>query len=81
MAGSAGIAAWIAQIAFWALLLIGVGSGEIGRKGGALFAALWLGGYLAVQVAPAAAMLFTPYLAVVDLVLVFVIFKGDVRLN
>jgi hypothetical protein len=81
MTGSAGLAAWVAQIVFWALLLIGVASGELGRRGGALFAALWCGGYLAIWFAPAAAALLTPYLALLDLVLVFVIFKGDVRLN
>jgi hypothetical protein len=81
MVGSAGLAAWIAQIAFWALLLIGVGFGELGRKGGAFFAALWLLGSFGLQFVPSGGMLLTPYLAIVDIILVFVIFKGDVRLN
>jgi hypothetical protein len=81
MVGSAGIAAWIAQIAFWTLLLIGVGSGELGRKGGAFFAALWMAGFFGLQFVPSGGMLLTPYLAVLDIVLVFLIFKGDVTLR
>lgn len=81
MGGSAGLAAWIAQVVFWALLLIGLGSGELDRKRGALFGALWMAGFVAARFTPAAAVLVTPYLAVLDLILVFVIFKGDVRLN
>jgi hypothetical protein len=81
MLGSSGIAAWIAHVAFWALLLIGVGSGEVGKKGGALFIALWLAGYLVLPFVPSGGILLTPYLAVLDIVLVFTVFKGDVRLS
>ena len=52
MLGSSGIAAWVAHVAFWALLLIGVGSGEVGKKGGALFIALWLAGYFVLPFVP-----------------------------
>ena len=81
MVGSAGLAAWMAQIAFWVLLLIGVGSGELGRKGGAFFAALWMLGCVGFQFVPSGGMLLTPYLAIVDIGLGVVIFQGDVRLN
>jgi hypothetical protein len=81
MLGSSGIAAWIAHVAFWALLLIGVGSGEVGKKGGALFIALWLAGYLVLPLVPSGGILLTPYLAVLDIVMVFIVFKGDVRLS
>ena len=81
MVGSAGVAGWIAQIAFWALLLIGLGSGDLGKKGGAFFAALWMVGCFGLQFLPSGGMLLTPYLAIIDVVLVFLIFKGDVRLN
>jgi hypothetical protein len=81
MLGSSGIAAWIAHVAFWALLLIGMGSGEVGKRGGALFIALWLAGYLGLPFVPSGGILLTPYLAVLDIVLVFVVFKGDVRLS
>jgi hypothetical protein len=81
MLGSSGIAAWIAHVAFWALLLIGVGSGEVGKKGGALFIALWLAGYLVLPLVPSGGILLTPYLAVLDIVMIFIVFKGDVRLS
>ena len=81
MSGSAGVAAWIAHIAFWALLLIGVGSGELGGRGAAGFVALWALGYFGVQSLAGGAMLLSPYLAIIDIALVFLIFKGDVRLR
>lgn len=81
MLGSSGIAAWVAHVAFWALLLIGVGSGEVGKKGGALFVALWLAGYFVLPFLPSGGFLLPPYLAVLDIALVFTVFKGDVRLS
>jgi hypothetical protein len=81
MVGSSGVAAWIAHVAFWALLLIGVASGELGKKGGALFVALWLAGYVALPLMPSGEILLTPYLAALDIVLVFTVFKGDIRLS
>ena len=54
MSGSAGLASWIAQVLFWALLLIGVGSGELGGKWAAALAALWALGYFGLQSIPAA---------------------------
>jgi hypothetical protein len=81
MSGSAGLASWIAQVLFWALLLIGVGAGELGGKSAAALAALWALGYFGLQSVPGGAMLLTPCLAIVDIALVFLIFKGDVRLR
>jgi hypothetical protein len=81
MIGSAGVAAWIAQVAFWVLLLIGFGSGELRRIGVAVFVGLWLIGRFGLPLLPSGAVLLTPYLAVVDIALVFAVFKGDVRLS
>jgi hypothetical protein len=81
MVGSAGIAAWIAQVLFWALLLIGFGSGELKPTGVAVFVGLWLIGRFGLLLVPSGAVLLTPYLAVVDIALVFAVFKGDVRLS
>ena len=81
MAGSAGLASWIAHVVFWALLLIGAGSGELGGKGAAALAALWALGYFGLQSVPGGTMLLTPCLAIIDVALVFLIFKGDVRLR
>jgi hypothetical protein len=81
VAGSAGLASWIAQIAFWALIILGVGFDEVDRKTAALFVALWLAGYAGASFVPGAAPFLTSYLAILDLVLVFLVFKGDVRMN
>jgi hypothetical protein len=81
MVGSSGIAAWIAQLAFWALILLGVGSGELRLNIAAVFVALWVAAYAGLSFVPSGGLLLTPCLAVLDIVLVFLIFKGDVRLS
>jgi hypothetical protein len=81
MVGSAGVAAWTAQIVFWAILLIGLGSGELKSRGAAVFVGLWVIGRFGLQFLPSGAALVTPYLAIVDIALVFAVFKGDVRLS
>jgi hypothetical protein len=79
--GSQGIAAWIAQIAFWVLLVLGVTYGELSKKS-AILVGLWLVGYLGVpRIAWWGSPLVTPYIAILDIVLVFKVFKGDVRLG
>jgi len=80
--GSQGIAAWIAQIAFWILLVLGVSYGELNKKWATIFVGLWLVGYLGLpRLAWWTSSLVTPYVAILDIVLVFMVFKGDVRLN
>jgi hypothetical protein len=79
--GSTGIAGLVAQVAFWAMLAIGVAFGEIGRRGLAVCLVLWACGVFGLPHLSSMAGLFvTPYVAVLDLALVFVVFKGDVRL-
>lgn len=81
MIGSAGIAAWMAQIAFWALIVVGVGSGDLGIKRVAIVVGLWLTGYIGLRFVPFGDLYLTSYLAVLDIALVFLIFKGDVRIG
>jgi hypothetical protein len=81
MIGSSGIAAWIAQIAFWALIFLGLGSGELRIHIAAVFVALWVAAYAGLSFVPFGGLFLTPCLAVLDVVLVFLIFKGDVRLS
>lgn len=76
------VGAWIAQVAFWVLLLLGVGHGALSRKSVAIFVALWLVGYAGLpRLSALSGMFNTPYVAVLDIVLVFVVLKGDVRLT
>lgn len=79
MVGSALVGAWIAHVAFWCLLVWGLMTGELGRRGAVIAVVLWLAGYIGLSFVPIG--LFPSFVAVLDIGLVFVIFKGDVRLT
>jgi hypothetical protein len=79
--GSVGIAAWIAHVAFWVLLGYGSFWEELSLRGAAIFIILWLAGLFGLPYAPFGAALFFPFVAVLDVSLVLLIFKGDVRLR
>ena len=81
--GSPAIAAFIGFWAFWILLIYGYAAGELRRRGVAIFLALWLLGRFTLPFLPwePAHALFGPYVASLDIALVFAIFKGDVPLN
>jgi len=76
--GSPVVAAWIANLAFWVLMFVGWRG--LGRKRAAIFVALWLAAFVGRPFVPYGAALFSPYVAVLDIALVFAIFKGDLRL-
>lgn len=80
MMSSVGIAAWIAHLAFLWLLICGWILRELDVKRIALFAALWLAGRIGLAYVPytGAVTMFPSYVAILDIVLVFVIFKGNV---
>jgi hypothetical protein len=79
--GSIGAAAWIAKLAFLALLAWGWISRDLGRVGAAVFlvlaAAVWLG----LPRISNGENFVTPALALIDIALVFAIFKGDLRIG
>jgi hypothetical protein len=79
--GSAGVAGWIAHIAFWILLPYGWLQDELGARGVSVFLLLWLSGLVGFPLLPYGGFLFSPLVAVLDIALVFIIFKGDVRLT
>jgi hypothetical protein len=78
---SAGMAAWIAHVGFWVLLAYGWAWDEIGPRGLTAFLVLWIAGYFGLPYVPLGAAMFFSYVALLDVVLVFMIFKGDVRLS
>jgi hypothetical protein len=81
MVGSPLIASFIAHVTFWGLLAYGWALGELGLKALAIFLLLWLAGCAGlphVAYEPARA-LFSSFVAILDIALVFRIFKGDVR--
>jgi hypothetical protein len=80
--GSPAVAAFIGFWAFWILLPYGYGIGELSRKQVVLFLILWICGRIGLASLPAPGpALFSPYVAILDIALVFVIFQSDVRLN
>jgi hypothetical protein len=81
MIGSPAVAAFIAFWGFWILLVVGAVRGEIRFKGITILLGLWLGGFVGLRYVPDLGSLFTSYVAVLDIALVFVVFKGDVRLT
>ena len=82
MVGSASIAGYAAFVLFWAILGIGAAFGELGWRGVLTFVLLWVCGvYGLPHLYSAGGFLVTPYIAVLDIVLVFIVFKGDVRLS
>jgi hypothetical protein len=64
---------------FWALLLIG--ASDIGRRGCAIYVALWLLGFAGSRWVPSGGFLFLSYVAVLDIALVLHVFQGDVHLR
>ena len=78
--GAPVIGAFIAWWGFWALLVVGWMAGELDARRTALFIGLWVVGRVALEYFQYG-LLFLPYLAVLDIALVFLIFKGDVRLR
>ena len=82
MVGSPLIGAWIAQGAFWVLLALAISYGALPRKGVALFVALWVVGEVGVpRIAWWTWPMVASYVAGLDIALVFIVFKGDVRIG
>jgi hypothetical protein len=80
MVGSPTVASLIAQIAFWVLIACGLLSEELGRGAAAAFVGLWFAGMFGLPYVPDyGGFLFPPYVAVLDIVLVFIVFKSDLR--
>lgn len=78
---SAAIGAFVAHLVFWVLLVYGWFSDDIGPRGIALFLTLWLGGLIGLRFVAQGGILFPSLVALLDIALVFLIFKGDVRLT
>ena len=72
------IGAFIALWGFWVLLIIGWLRGDLHIRGTAVFITLWLAGRVGAGFV-LYGLLFAPYVAILDIALVFAIFKGDVR--
>ena len=75
-------ASLVAHVAFWVILAFGLLTGELWPRRAGLFVLAWFGGaFVLPYLVPATALAITPYVALLDIVLVLVVFKEDVRLN
>ena len=82
MIDTAAVAGWIAQLAFWVLLSLGVFFGELSRRAVIVFLVLWAVGYFGLpRLSAQSGLAVMPYTAVLDIALVWLVFKSDVRLS
>jgi len=81
--GSIAVASFVGYWVFWILLVYGFVVGELTLKQVGVFLTLWLVGRVGLAQIPwgPARAMFSPYVAGLDIGLVFAIFKGDVRLT
>jgi hypothetical protein len=82
MTGAPVVAAWIAQVVFWAVLAVGFLTDSLSLRAASIFCALWLLGFSVIpRLAVSGGQFTAPYMAVLDVALVLVVVKGDVRLS
>ena len=77
MIGTPLLAAWIAHVAFWVLL--GLAARAERWRVIAVFIVLWVIGYVASGQVTALALFFMPFVAVLDIALVFIVLERDIR--
>lgn len=69
----------IPQIVFGVVLVLCWS--ELETRLGLIFVGLWLAGWVASNYVPRGPWLFSPYVALLDIALVLMVFKGDIRLR
>jgi hypothetical protein len=79
--GFIGFGGWFATTIFLGLLVFGIVTGELRARGAAVFLTLGALAWFGLPYLPYGALLVTSALALIDVALVFVVFKGDVRLT
>jgi hypothetical protein len=75
MIGSAAVAGWIAHLLFW--VLFARVAFEVRRVTALVFLALWAGGYVVLTHVVDGALFFMPFVAVLDVALVFILLVKD----
>ena len=80
--GSPQIGQWIAALAFPTLLVLGLISDEVRPRWVVLFAILGVAAWIVLpRFPPSGGYLVTPVLATLDIVLVLMVFKRDIRIG
>ena len=77
MIGSPLVGWWIAHVVFWVLLVLAVRDRRWRTIG--VIGVLWVAGYIASGQVASLALFFIPYVAVLDIALVFIVLKRDIR--
>ena len=79
MIGSPQIGWWIAHTAFWVLMVMAVRDRR--WRTVAIVMLLWIAGYVASSQVTAVGLFFMPYVAALDVALVFIVLGRDIRLT
>lgn len=79
MIGSPLIGWWIAHTAFWVLMVMAVRDRR--RRAVSVVMFLWIAGYVISSQMPALSLFFMPYVAALDVALVFIVLGRDIRLT
>ena len=81
MVDSPAIGAWVAHLTFWILIGYGWISGDLSIRGTVIAMVMWVTAYISQSFVPLGGALFPSFVAIIDIALVLVVFKGDVRLR
>ena len=83
MAGTPVVAGFLSQAIFWILVAYGALSGELRPSRVVSFVAVWIGGRIAIPwlFLDPIGTLVSSFVALLDVALVLMIFKSDIRLT
>jgi hypothetical protein len=71
----------LGQIAFWVLIIWGWAADGFSLATRITFVALWIAGYVLFPYLPNGSAWFAPYVAILDIILIFIVLKDNVRLS
>ena len=69
---------FVAHVVFWVVLAVDAADAGVRRRT-AVFGVLWAAGYVGSRFVPSGGSLFASYVAVLDIALILLVFKGEVR--
>jgi hypothetical protein len=73
--------ALLPHVVFFVLLIAGVWLGELSFRRAGIFLALWVAAVIAAQYIIAGTLWMTAFIALMDVVLLLMVVKGDVRIR
>ena len=79
MIGSPQIGWWIAHTAFWVLMVMAFRDRR--WRAVSVVMSLWIAGYVISSQVPGLSLFFMPYVAALDVTLVFIVLGRDIRLT